>query len=304
MNLQTQVAGMSLAHPLMNAAGTCKTLEHVRELARSAVSAIMLGSMTIEDRAGNTGINWWTSKTHSLNTLGLPNRGIAYFQDVLPEMVAIAHGEGKLLIVSVAGFSPEQYGILTEVAIGCGVDAVEENFGCPNVWGRDGTQKRITCFDPELTALTLEQIKRCVGLDHHIWVKVSPFSDPFALAQTASVLAQSQVVRAVTSMNTFPNAFGYEQNKSAIAASEGFAGLSGPAIKLIGLGQIRQLRKALPSHIPVIGVGGITHGEDIWQYRDSGAAAVQVATTYVKQGAGVFSRLLSEYIEFCETNGV
>ncbi len=304
MNLETEISGLRLEHSLMNAAGTCKLLEHVQELARSAVAAIMVGSMTIDDRAGNTGVNWWTADTHSLNTLGLPNRGSAYFQQVLREMVTIAHGEGKLLIASAAGFSPEQYGVLTELVLECGVDAVEENFGCPNVWGRDGTQKRITCFDPELTAETLDHVKQRVGLGHRIWVKISPFSDPFALAQTASALAESEVVSAVTTMNTFPNAFGYEQLKPAIAASGGLAGLSGPAVKPIGLGQVRQLRKALPNHISIIGVGGVVRGEDIWQYRDSGAVAVQVATTYIKQGAGVFSRLLSEYIDFCEEHGV
>ena len=39
MELQTEVAGIRLEHPLMNAAGTCKMLEDVKELSRSATAA-------------------------------------------------------------------------------------------------------------------------------------------------------------------------------------------------------------------------------------------------------------------------
>jgi len=36
MELQTEIAGMVLEHPLMNGAGTCRSLAEVKELARSA----------------------------------------------------------------------------------------------------------------------------------------------------------------------------------------------------------------------------------------------------------------------------
>ncbi|ORT94849.1 dihydroorotate dehydrogenase, partial [Frankia casuarinae] len=53
------LCGVSLEHPIMNAAGTCKTAEDVETFARSAVSMIVVGSITREPRSGNSGNVYW-----------------------------------------------------------------------------------------------------------------------------------------------------------------------------------------------------------------------------------------------------
>src|SRR3989344_4134259 len=296
MELQTEVAGIRLEHPLMNAAGTCKMLEDVKELSRSATAAVMVGSITVEPRTGNAGDVYWAGPMFSLNSLGLPNRGAPYYREVLPEMVAVAHGEGKPLFVSVAGFSPEEYTDLAELAFRGGADLVGLNLGCSNVWQGSG-QKRIACFDPALVAEVLRLVEERVGADAKVSVKISPFSDPFALAEVAQVIGASKVAKAVTTVNTFPNAFSYNGTKPRIAPGGGLAGLAGPAMKQIGLGQVRQLRSLLPEHIQIIGVGGITRGLDIREYLDSGAVATQVATAYLDQHEKVFFSLLDQLLE-------
>lgn len=296
MELQTEIAGIQLEHPLMNAAGTCRLPEDVKKLSRSASAAIMVGSITVESRTGNAGDVYWAGPMFSLNSLGLPNRGVSYYRDVIPEMVAVAHGVGKPLFVSVAGFSPEQYAHLAELAFDGGADLVELNLGCPNVW-QGHTQKRIACFDPELVAEVLYCVERRVGTDAKVSVKISPFSDPFALAEVAQAIGASKMAKVVTAVNTFPNAFGLSGAKPVITPGGGLAGFAGPAMKPIGLGQVRQLRGLLPKRIQIIGVGGITHGQDILEYRASGAAATQVATAYLERREQVFSSLLGEFLE-------
>src|SRR3989344_2876447 len=71
MDLRVNFAGLKLEHPLMNAAGTCKTTGHVRTFAESAVSAVMVGSMTYEGRPGNSGDVFWPDEIAPLNALGL-----------------------------------------------------------------------------------------------------------------------------------------------------------------------------------------------------------------------------------------
>ena len=295
--LETQVAGIRLEHPIMNAAGTCKSLEDVEKLARSASAAIMVGSITAEPRPGNTGDVLWIGIIFSLNSLGLPNRGAPYYKKALPEMAAIAHGSGKPLFVSVAGFSPQEYADLTELALNGGADLVELNLGCPNVW-EGGTQKRIACFDPALSAEILHRVEERVGAEAAISVKISPFSDPFALAEEARVISASQVAKAVTTINTFPNAFSYNGTRPQITPGGGLAGFAGLALKPIGLGQVRQLREILPEHIQIIGVGGIIGGRDVLEYRDSGADGVQVATAYLGRHERIFSELLDDILRF------
>ncbi|MCH7883111.1 dihydroorotate dehydrogenase, partial [Patescibacteria group bacterium] len=212
MELQTNLAGISLEHPLMNAAGTCKLLEGkdgVEKLARSATSAIMIGSIPLEFREGNSGNVYWADGRFSLNSLGIPNPGAKYYKKALPEMVRVAHGQGKKLFVSAAGFSPSEYAQLAVVAFEGGADLVELNFGCPNLW-KDDQQKRIACFDPDLSGEILYFTEKEVGQEAKISVKISPFSDPFALGEIANVIKQSKMVKAVTAINTFPNAFGYD----------------------------------------------------------------------------------------------
>ncbi len=295
MELQTEVVGIRLEHPLMNAAGTCKLLEDVEKLSHSASAVIMVGSITVEPRIGNTGDVYWAGPMFSLNSLGLPNRGAPYYKKVLPEMVAVAHGEGKPLFVSVAGFSPEEYASLAELAFLGGADLVELNLGCPNVW-QGSTQKRIACFDSALVAEVLRRVEEKVGANAKVSVKVSPFSDPFALAEVAQVIGASKLAKAVTTVNTFPNAFSYNGAKPRITPGGGLAGFAGPAMKPIGLGQVRQLHGLLPERIQIIGVGGITHSQDIREYQESGAVATQVATAYLEQREQVFISLLGEFL--------
>jgi dihydroorotate dehydrogenase (NAD+) catalytic subunit len=56
-----------------------------------------------------------------------------------------------------------------------------------------------------------------------------------------------------------------------------FGGLSGPAIKPIGLRMVWQVAECVS--IPIIGIGGITTPEDAIEYILAGASAVQVGTT-------------------------
>ena len=305
MDLRVNFAGLELEHPLMNAAGTCKTTEHVRTLAESAVSAVMVGSMTYENRGGNRGDVFWPDEIAPLNALGLNNPGSAIYRNELPEMARIAHDHGKPLIVSTAAFSPEEFSILVEIALEGGADAVEVNVACPNVWD-GGKQKRIACFDLRLMhEILFERIAVRVGRNHKLGVKPSPFSDPIYLAEFGSMLVGG-VVKFLTATNTFPNAFALDENgKPRITPGGGLAGLSGPALKPIALGQIVQYKQVLPADIQIAGAGGIQSGKDMLDYKRVGAAVMQVNTAYSRnEDPKVFGRILSEYIDLCEAHEI
>ena len=147
MELQVSLAGIHFEHPLMNAAGTCRLVEGVdgvRELVRSATAAIMVGPITVEPRTGNSGEVYWANEKFSLNSLGWPSPGKGYYQQHLLTMVSLAHNSGKPLFVNIAGFTPSEYAVLTEMALQKGVDLAELDLGCPNLW-EEGQQKPIFC---------------------------------------------------------------------------------------------------------------------------------------------------------------
>jgi dihydroorotate dehydrogenase subfamily 1 len=298
MDLTVNLAGITLKHPVMNAAGTCKTIDHVKKLARSAVSAVMVGSITVEARAGNEGNVFWPDPAgrYSLNSLGLPNPGSAYYQAELPAMAATAHHAEKPLFVSVAGFTPDEYAELTMLALDGGADGVELNLSCPHVWD-EGVQKRIVSYDPVMVDDVLLAVYGAIGeRSAVVWVKLSPL-DPFTLADIAAVLNRHSVP-VVTTTNTFPNAMALHPSngRPVIDPGGGLAGLAGPVLKPIGLGQVMQLHSLLSAGTQFIGVGGISGGPDVMDYL-AYASAVQVGTAYyATEDPRVFGRILDDLV--------
>lgn len=312
MDLHTMVGDIRLEHPIMNAAGPrCKTLEEIEQLTHTPVAAVMVGSITVEHRPGNQGEVYWSDPTDgfSLNSLGLPNGGLPYYrrsQRALHDMIALSHANGKPFFVSIAGFTPDEYGLLAGEVCWSHADLMEINLGCPNVW-EGGKQKRIASFDPGLVEKILQAVGKAVTGHHtRVAVKVSPYSDPVLLDEVASVIATPwplMTISAVTVCNTFPNGFAYrEDGKSAISPqfSNGLAGMAGQAFKTIALGQVIQWRNLLLPSIDVIGVGGINSGQDVVDYLRAGATAVQIATAFADQGPKAFDRILTEFVSLKE----
>jgi dihydroorotate dehydrogenase (fumarate) len=290
---------IQISPPLMNGGGCCKTIEHVKELSQSLAGAVLVGSITMEERSGNTGEIFWAGEDVALNSLGMPNGGMAYLHRHLAEMVDIVHKAKKALIVNVAGFNADEYASLAREAFRLGADAVELNLGCPNVVKDDGSRKPIPSFDLKVMSDILCAVEFVVGNDAPVWVKVSPYSDPGLLKEVAAVFLHYPVVKAVTAINTFPNAYGLKGNGKPII-DVGFAGLSGPALKHIGLGQIKQWHDALRWRVNIIAAGGICTGRDIADYQALGADAFQITTELLKSGdlnAHPFERVAAEYLD-------
>lgn len=305
MQIPSCVIGkVTISPALYNGAGTVKKVEDVKEMAYSNAGAILVGSITVLERTGNTGQVFWIGPIGSLNSLEIPNGGIPYYRGHLPEMVHIVHDAGKPLFVSVAGFKPKEFEELTAVVADGGADGVELNFGCPNIWDT-GEQKGIFSFYPDLIGQALEYTRAAAGDALVVMAKVSSYSNPFQLKEVAEVINAHGVVHAVTTTNTFPNAYGEDQSgKPLITPGGGLAGFAGSGFKNIALGQVKQWRAALAPSIGVIGVGGISSGEDMAEFFRSGKViAVQVVTALLRKhylDPHVFDRLLFEFFEIPE----
>ena len=271
-----------LKPPLMNGGGCVKTVEHVKEMSRSSTGAIIAGSFTVDARDGNSGDVWWYENGVGLNSLGMPNGGGAYLFGNLKEMVTIAHDHGKALVVNIAGFTPDEYGHLAALCCLRGVDAVELNLGCPNIVKEGGGRKPIASYNVEFTHGVLIEVSMVVKNEFPVWVKFSPIFDSQLLLEQARIVSSYPMVKAVTAINTVPNAYATDcRGKSHITL--GLAGLSGAPLKHIGLGQVLQWKNLLPD-MPIIAVGGIKSGRDIADYAIVGADAFQMTTHLLRKG--------------------
>ncbi len=267
------------------AAGRCKSVGEVKLLTDSVAEFIVYGSITTFARDGNPGM---TYNGHSLNSLGLPNRGL---KDLLvngPDAVRLAHSAGKIIILSVAGFTVSQFFELAQTAKSLGFDGVEFNFGCPNVVD-SSDRKPIFSFDrPLMVQVLLRTLAEVKGdTDFFVAAKMSPMSNPMDILDTAKDFS-TLALDAVVTQNTFPN--GLLFNKDGTPEIEtpdgtGWAGFAGPSIKPMALGQVSQWRRALDAfgagHIETWGCGGVQVGQDARDLRRAGAAVVQVGNTYI-----------------------
>lgn len=282
------------APPIMNAAGTVKTVSDVELLCRTPVPAVVVGSYTMHDRAGNEGRTYFGGPSATLNSMGLPGPSLAVWTSWVREMVPILHRNQKELWVSVAGFSPMEYRVLTEAAFEAGADAVEANLGCPNIWA-GGEQKPIPSYSAELCAEVVAELTPIIA-EQRVGVKLSPILDSVLLEAIDGILRRSRVAF-VTAINTVPNCFAFDSDgRQAVTFGKGLAGMSGPAVKWLGLGQVMAHREQLPE-TPIIGVGGISSGRDLAEYLSQpiGAQACQVGTAFWERGPRCIVEILQEY---------
>ena len=302
---------MELEHPVMIAPGMVKTLADLEAAVNSSASAIVIGSLTgcLDERQGNLEprSHYEPKRGYMVNAMGLPEPGLQYYWDHESEflrLLDLARARGKKIILSIAllGDFNESLRHLLHLATTWDVHAVELNLGCPNVWG-SGEQKSIPSFD-------IEGMERQIALVVSLWegrvgLKVSPYSNPEELKSVAQMIADytwnprlglRDRIYIVTA-NTFPNAIVMQGGKPYLSTILG--GFSGPAYLPIALGQVYQWVEALKlfdSPIPVVGVGGISSGQDVADFLTCGATAVQVAADYWHRSPSTIERIVAEWV--------
>lgn len=290
---------------ISNAAGTAKTVEDVRRLARSAATRITVGSITAKPRSGNTGETYYfNDRTNtSLNSIGLRNEGLEWYHAAgkLNLMRQIAQESGKELWASVAGFSPPEFVELAEICFLCGVDGVELNLGCPNVHDA-GVSKPIFSYRPALVEEVLNSMEIFAAGNKKIGVKLSPVPDS-TLKELAMVISASRIVTEVVAVNTLPEqeltkedgspALSYVPQGANEMRHKG--GLAGAPLLQEGVRVVQTLKEHLVFGHPIIGVGGIFSGEDAKKYIDAGASGFEVGTAYYNhEDESIFSDIAVE----------
>ena len=283
-----KIGNVEISVPVMNAAcSVAKTMEDVKAMCETQAGAVLIGSITVEAREGNKEPRWYVGDGYALNSFGMPNGGLNFYENELPKMVSYIHESKKVAVLSIAGFSTQEYVQLADLGERSGVDILELNFGCPNV-SVDGKQKPIVSFDPITMQEIIEEVQASVKLP--LIIKVSPYSNPADLQKAAEVLHKTRVAGVVAS-NTFPNGFMPGDDGKSVLANE-LAGVSGRALQAITLGQVRQFRNLLPDEVAVIGVGGIETREDADKYFKAGADMVQVATLIVRDSHAALDKII------------
>ena len=210
-----------------------------------------------------------------LNAMGLPNPGI----DEYPTEIAAARAAGAPVIGSIFGATPEEFADLARRMAATGVLALELNLSCPHAEGY-GTEVGGT---PEEVEAIVRAVSGAVRLP--VLAKITPNSaDPAGLAEAA----ERGGAAAVSAINTV-RALAIDVRLRRPVLAHGLGGLSGSAIKPVGLACVWQIYER--TRLPIVGVGGISRAEDALEYLMAGATALEVGTAIAFDGISVFGRL-------------
>ena len=164
-------------------------------------------------------------------------------------------------------------------------DLIEINLSCPNI--KDKPQ---VGYDVDETEKLFGQLWG-MGLKP-MGVKLPAYLDRVHCERMAELVLRYKLAF-VTCINSvgLSLVIDPETQAPAFKANYGYGGLSGAMIKPIALGAVRAFYELLGGNAALIGVGGIQSGSDAFEFLLAGADAVQVGTTFIKEGSGCFERI-------------
>lgn len=296
---QFMVGGIKMSLPLILGAGVAKHPHQALTYLQSdaQVGAVLSGSYTLSERAGNQGNLVWpadfgslTEHGFGLNAYGMPNIGLAKAIELFPENPEKPH------IVSIAGFKASDYTDMLKLLKGNQhIAGVEINGGCPN------TGHLPVSYVLDDLAYLLEEIKK-VEFDKPIWLKLSPYMTScqlgwfaedyphlnFANTPTVSdwfiddlcdlLITHARTIQAIVMTNTIPNvayddAIIVKNDDGTVQHHKG--GLSGSILRHHNLMLIDQMVATdITAYIDIIGCGGVMTGDDALAYLEKGCVAV------------------------------
>lgn len=260
-DLRTDLCGIELAHPLVNGSGTLDALA----AGTLGLAAFVTKTVTLHPREGNPPPRIAETPAGMVNSIGLANPGLeAFCADHLPRLAEL----GVPLIVSVGGWSPAEY--TTAVArIGAhpGVAAIELNVSCPNV------ESGCISIGTD-THETRSLVERCrAETEIPVLVKLSPSVADVAAIATA---AADGGAHGLVLINTV-RGIAIDRDTLRPLLGGGGGGLSGPAVKPVGLHAVQQAFAA--TGLPIVGMGGVASAQDVIEFVAAGAVVVGIGTS-------------------------
>ncbi len=274
--------GFVLKNPILTASGTSGYGDEMAEIVDvNRFGGIITKSLSLEPRIGNPAPRIVETASGMINSIGLANIGLSAF---LREKAAFLSELECQVIVNIAARTEDEFcKVIERLNQENWIAAYEINVSCPNV--KEGG----IAFGTDPSVLGRLSTKLRKSTDKYLIIKLSP--NVTDIGQMAEIVQKSGA-DAVSLINTlYGAAIDIHTRKPKINTVIG--GLSGPAIKPVALANVIKVKQSVS--IPIIGIGGISSGEDVIEFLLAGADAVQLGTVNFTNPAAILEIL--EYIE-------
>jgi dihydroorotate dehydrogenase (NAD+) catalytic subunit len=290
LDLSIELAGLRLHSPVLTASGCFGSgKEMSRFVDLGSLGAVVCKTVTLRPRKGIAPPRGAETPSGMLNAIGLQNPGVDAF---IAKDLTWLDKRNVPAIASIGGQTTEEYVACAErLRDAPALAAIELNLSCPNLEDRGF----MFALSGERTAEVCDAVKRVAMVP--VFAKLTPDVTDLVEIAGAAVKAGADGLSLINT--TLGMAIDTRTLRPKL--STGTGGLSGPAIRPIAVRCIWQVYTAMP-HIPIIGMGGISTGEDAIELILAGATAVAVgtanfsdprATERVRDGIEAFMRARS-----------
>ncbi len=267
IDLSVDIVGIKMQNPIMPASGTFGYGDEFAALEGFDIrrlGAVVTKGTTVQPRQGNEQPRIAETRAGMINSIGLQNPGA---EIVAREKIPFLRQFKVPIIVNISGTVPEDYSrlvaIFNEVE---GVAGLEVNISCPNI-----KQGGILFGQhPTIASALISQLRKISRLP--LIIKLTPNVTDIVVLARAVVEAGAD---ALSLVNTFTARAKIRSGPNRGKWIEG--GLSGPGIMSMALRKVSDVYKANLG-VPIIGIGGIQFFEDVIDFLESGATAVQIGT--------------------------
>jgi len=264
MDLSVNFANVKFKNPIVTASGTFGFgREYAEYYDLSKLGGICVKGLTAAPRLGNKPPRVAETPMGMLNSVGLQNPGVdAFIRDELPYL----QKQDTVIIANISGNTVEEYAEMTQKLSDAGIDIIEVNVSCPNVKA-GGMAFGISTEG--ITAVTGAVMK---VTKVPVMVKLSPnVTDIAAMAKAAEAAGAD----AISLINTLLGMKVDTKTRKPVLHNN-VGGLSGPCILPVAVRMVWQVASAVK--IPILGMGGVSIGNDAVEMMLAGATLVGVGT--------------------------
>ncbi len=274
----------------------------------SGILGVTGGSLAAVANSGAGGVTsktWWAHahEGHAnpvviaedgvmLNAVGLPDGGIEKHSE---EIQIYRDKANAPFIASIVGGSVQEFEEVAEKTAALKPDILEVNVSCPNVSDEFGDLFSSGCIS---VALMTKSVKKYAG-EIPVTVKLSPNVPNIAEVAKA---CEDNGADAITAINTVGPGIRINPELRAPILKNKRGGVSGPAILPIAIRCVWDIYEAVK--IPIIGIGGVTHGTDAIEMMMAGARLVGVASALHFRGKDAFTLITEEMSDWCKKEGI
>nr|WP_321401958.1 dihydroorotate dehydrogenase [uncultured Desulfobacter sp.] len=222
-----------------------------------------------------------------INAVGLPSPGYLNMEEEWQEL----SGRNFPVNASIYGGSVDEFVRVAEFVSAKGPDFIELNISCPN----SDQHGMIFGVNAKSSHDVVAAVKKVI--DVPLIAKLTPAAPNIAEIATACEEAGADAICAINTAGP-GMVIDIESRQPVLAFKKG--GLSGPMIKPVAVRCVYDIFRAVS--IPIIGLGGISTGEDAIEIIMAGATLVGIGTAVRYRGITVFDKVNKEIDQWLATH--